>query len=139
MKALSIRQPWAWAILYAGKDIENRDWQPRNPGLRFRGRVLIHAGKQIDADAAASDMIISHALASGVAPEDIPADGQMLPRGGIVGSVEIVDVVTTSPSPWFTGHYGLVLREPRPLPFVPLKGALGFFDVPDDIAFGVAP
>lgn len=24
--ALSIRQPWAWAILHAGKDIENRDW-----------------------------------------------------------------------------------------------------------------
>ena len=27
MKALSIRQPWAWAILHAGKDIENRDWR----------------------------------------------------------------------------------------------------------------
>lgn len=24
--ALSIRQPWAWAILCAGKDIENRSW-----------------------------------------------------------------------------------------------------------------
>ena len=24
VKALSIRQPWAWLILYAGKDIENR-------------------------------------------------------------------------------------------------------------------
>lgn len=25
MKALSLRQPWAWAILHAGKDVENRE------------------------------------------------------------------------------------------------------------------
>lgn len=37
---LSIRQPWAWAILHAGKDIENRDW-----ATRFRGPFLVHAGK----------------------------------------------------------------------------------------------
>lgn len=24
--ALSIRQPWVWAILNASKDVENRDW-----------------------------------------------------------------------------------------------------------------
>jgi hypothetical protein len=44
MKALSIRQPWAWLILHAGKDIENRDRKPRNPALHFRGSFLIHAG-----------------------------------------------------------------------------------------------
>lgn len=27
MIALSIRQPWAWLIINAGKDIENRDWK----------------------------------------------------------------------------------------------------------------
>ncbi|MBW4564641.1 MAG: hypothetical protein KME32_26650 [Mojavia pulchra JT2-VF2] len=26
MKALSVRQPWAYAIIYAHKDIENRGW-----------------------------------------------------------------------------------------------------------------
>ena len=45
MKALSIRQPWAWMILYAGKDIENREWP-----TRFRGRVLIHASKGMTHD-----------------------------------------------------------------------------------------
>ena len=40
MKALSIRQPWAWLILNAGKDIENRSWY-----TSVRGRVLIHASK----------------------------------------------------------------------------------------------
>jgi hypothetical protein len=40
MKALSIRQPWAWLIIHAGKDIENREWR-----TSFRGPVLIHASK----------------------------------------------------------------------------------------------
>ena len=53
-----------------------------------------------------------------------------LERGGIVGSVEIVDCVAVSDSPWFFGRFGFVLRDPKPLPFVPWKGQLGFFDVP---------
>jgi len=51
-------------------------------------------------------------------------------RGGIVGSVEIVDCVTVSDSPWFDGRYGFVLRNPEPLPFRPMRGALGFFRAP---------
>lgn len=46
MKAFSIRQPYAFAITMGFKTIENRDWRPNNPGLRFRGRVLIHAGQK---------------------------------------------------------------------------------------------
>ncbi|WP_206002040.1 ASCH domain-containing protein [Paraburkholderia aromaticivorans] len=42
MKALSIRQPWAWLIVKGHKDIENRTWS-----TRFRGRVLIHAGARL--------------------------------------------------------------------------------------------
>jgi len=54
-------------------------------------------------------------------------------RGGIIGSVEIVDCVTESNSRWFMGRYGFVLRDPKPLPFIPWKGQLGFFDVPDSV------
>ena len=38
MKAISIRPPWAWAILHAGKDIENRTWR-----TSMRGTVAVHA------------------------------------------------------------------------------------------------
>ena len=38
MKALSLRQPWAWAVVEAGKDVENRRWN-----TKFRGDFLIHA------------------------------------------------------------------------------------------------
>ena len=117
MKALSIQQPWAWAILTLGKDIENRDWKPTNPGLRFRGPVLIHTGLKRDRD---GDAWLRSQGAS------VPDD---LPLGGIVGKVTIADVVTASDSPWFLGPYGFVLRDPLMLPFCPLKGMLGFFAV----------
>ena len=26
MKALSLRQPFAWAVIHGGKDVENRSW-----------------------------------------------------------------------------------------------------------------
>lgn len=119
MKAISIRQPWAWAIIHAGKDIENRDWP-----TRFRGPVLIHAGKGMTRDEYedAADFIRS------TCGRMIPFEA--LPRGGIVGQAEIVDCVEDSKSPWFFGRYGFVLRNAKLLPFRPFKGALGFFVVP---------
>jgi len=60
---------------------------------------------------------------------DFPEEHE-LPRGGIVGVVEIVDCVTKSSSPWFhKGGYGFVLKNARPLPFVKRSGWLRFFKV----------
>lgn len=120
-RALSIRQPWCHHILHDGKDVENRDWKPWNPGLRFRGPVLIHAS-------------------GGVDPEDREeVRAKAMPLGGIVGVMEIVDVVAEMDSEWFFGPMGLVIRNARPLPFTPCKGMLGFFrpDV-DFAALGLA-
>lgn len=118
---LSIRQPWAWLILHAGKDIENRTWP-----TRVRGRVLIHASKGMTREEW-EDAYIFAIHACGV-PE-IPMVGE-LERGGIVGEVEITDCVRASQSPWFCGPYGFTLATPKPLPFEPLKGSLGFFKRP---------
>ena len=43
MKALSIRQPWAWLIVAGYKDVENRTW-----ATDFRGRIYVHAGQRYD-------------------------------------------------------------------------------------------
>lgn len=123
MKALSIRQPYAWLIANGIKDIENRDWP-----TKFRGRVLIHAGvtypKRDYADDAEdySDMY-------GI---EYPQREQMI--GGIVGVATIIDCVTKSDSQCFLGMYGFVLADAKPLPLVPCKGQLGFFDVPPEVA-----
>lgn len=122
MIALSIRQPWAWHILHNGKDIENRDWS-----TRFRGRVLIHVSKGCTRAEYESG---NDPLSGRGGPRIMLPPLEALERGGIVGSVEIVDCVERSDSPWFFGRYGFVLRDPQLLPFIPWKGRLGFFDVP---------
>lgn len=125
MLALSIRQPWAWLILHAGKDIENRTWQ-----TKVRGRVLIHASKGMTVSEHNNAFLFAYRILGGDRMTEAPFPDQ-LGRGGIVGSVEIVDCVTASASPWWMGPVGFVLRDPRPLPFMPYKGRLGFFDVPE--------
>ncbi len=118
MKALSIRQPWAWAIVHGGKDIENRSWH-----TKFRGRLLVHAAQGMTrAEYNAASWVIGPICGAMPKFED-------LQRGGIIGSVELVDSLDTSDSPWYMGQKGFLLRDPKPLPFVSVKGRLGFFDV----------
>lgn len=120
--AISVRQPWAWAIVYAGKPVENRSWRSRNPGLKFRGDCCVHASKgmtRTEYEEAAGFM-----ATIGVAcPE--PTD---LQRGGIVGVTTITDIVTELDSRWFFGPKGLLLANTRPVDFIPAVGALGFFE-----------
>uniref|UniRef100_A0AAU6W2C9 ASCH domain-containing protein n=1 Tax=Pseudomonas phage Touem01 TaxID=3138548 RepID=A0AAU6W2C9_9VIRU len=125
MKALSIRQPWAWLIIHGGKDIENRSWH-----TKFRGRFLVHASMGMTKAEYMS--VKSYLTYPGIHELGIKlprfAD---LQRGGIIGSVELVDSVDHSDSPWFMGPRGFVLRNPEPLQFRPFKGALQFFKVDD--------
>jgi hypothetical protein len=117
MKAISVRQPWAWAIIHAGKDIENRTWKNKH----CHGTVAVHAsGGRDDLD-------------------DLP-DGVGRPRneelvqGAIIGVVDIVDVVEDSDSEWFGGPLGFVLKNPRPLNQpIPCKGKLFLWEVPPEI------
>lgn len=126
MKALAIRQPWAWAILNAGKDVENR---PRP--TKIRGRILILAS----AGMTAGEYQVGAHTIDFVAGKAVPALKD-LQRGGIVGSVEIVDCVADSRSPWAFEGYQYVLRDARPMQFIPYKGQLGFFNVPDELVAG---
>lgn len=125
LPCLSIRQPWAWLILHGGKDIENRDWPTKR-----RGRVLVHAAKGMTQDEWGSAWEFSWGTGNAAKAFEAGVTSKTIERGGIVGSVEIVDCVEHSDSRWFMGRYGFVLRDPRPMTFVPWKGALGFFGVP---------
>lgn len=129
--ALSVRQPWPWAILH-GKDIENRDWP-----TKIRGRVCLHASKGMTRDEYEDCLATIHAISrSRPFPPGLtlPAFDE-LPRGGIVGTVEITGCVADSDSPWFFGRYGFVLRNAEQLDeFIPVKGALGFFRWRDNLA-----
>ncbi|EOG5358339.1 ASCH domain-containing protein [Proteus mirabilis] len=115
MKAISIRQPWAWLIVNGYKDIENRSWR-----TKYRGQVLIHASQGVKKSEYERAKELTDLL------------GITLPTsfetGGIVGVATITDCVEQSESPWFFGEKGFVLTDARPLEFIQIKGKLSFFE-----------
>jgi len=94
-RALSIRQPWAHAILHLIKDVENRPWR-----TNFRGPLLIQASLKVERD---------EATKLGLDPDE-------LTTGAIVGQVEVVDCIQDSKSKWASpGQWHWVLKDPRML------------------------
>ena len=124
MKALSIRQPWAWLVANGYKDIENRSW-----ATGFRGPVLIHASAGMTRQE--YDDVVEF-IDGDMLGVKLPLR-DALERGGIIGVATITACVAHSDSPWFFGPKGFVLNDCRPMAFIPFKGALGFFDVPDEL------
>lgn len=116
MKTLSIKQPWAWLIVNGYKDIENRTWK-----THVRGKILVHAGKSFNMD--------GYEDVKDYFPEIPIPEIKDFKRGGIVGETTIIDCVESSRSHWFSGPIGFKLEDSKPLPFMPYKGQLGFFDV----------
>lgn len=111
-RCLSIRQPWAWAIVEGHKTVENRSW-----ATSYRGRFAVHAS--LKPDPAGYAFLRSLGIEP---PED-------LPRGAIVGSVELVDVVDGARDRWaMPGQMHWRLARPRKLRRpIPMGGKLGLF------------
>ena len=138
MRALSIKQPWAWLICNSYKDIENRNWKiGRNPRhgqyssrdianftINLPERVYVHASKQHDMTQETADFLSSIGFII------YPDQWDTMSFGAIIGEVDIIDCVTESNSIWFVGKYGFVLANPKlydkPIPY---RGQLGFFEV----------
>lgn len=125
MLALSIRQPWVYSILKQGKDIENRSW--RTP---YRGKVLIHASSMRPTKQAMADWRQVCQEANVPVPDMSAGEFRL---GGFMGIADVTDCVDRHASPWFFGPYGFVLANVRPLPFMPHRGQLGFFDVTEGV------
>lgn len=123
MKAISIRQPWAWLIVNGFKDIENRSWD-----TKYRGIVLIHASsrKPTMIEVAEARRILRNTHGNQI-EETMPSADQFQ-LGGIVGYAYITGTVRDSTSPWFFGPVGFQLSGANPLPFLPMKGRLSFFE-----------
>lgn len=123
--ALSVRQPWAWAIFFAGKDVENRSAHAVRMGNMKTGRICIHAAKGMTQSEYVLnvDFINRHTPSGIVCP---PPD--QLTRGAIIGTVEIVSIEKAYDSPWFFGPRGLILSGPMITSPIPAKGKLGFFE-----------
>lgn len=133
MRALSLHGCFAWAVIHAGKDIENRVWGPADK--HFGTRIAIHAsGNPGNARAQA----YVRRLASCAAPATFPTSA-------IVGTVQLLGVVTdlheydgmltdaqadaAAASAWYIGPVGWVLSDPVPLAKpIPCPGKLSLWD-----------
>lgn len=148
MRGLSIKHPWAWAIVHAGKCVENRDWY-----CDHRGPVFIHASKlrlssqgSVPSDFIAEWKVLKRILDDlGVKLADLPQVSYrslVAQSGGIIGRAKIVDCIlpggltvgTKEPhplsmSPWYEGSYGFVLEDVSPVPFVAYEGSPGLWSV----------
>lgn len=124
MKALSIQQPWAWLIVNGYKRVENRTWR-----TDYRGPVLIHAGKKMDADG--YGWVRTHFPRIHL-PESFELGG-IVGRASITGCVAArqAHLLTYDERRWFFGEWGFLLENAATLPFRPLRGQLGLFEVPD--------
>jgi hypothetical protein len=122
-RAIAIRQPFAWAVIHAGKDVENRSSGARS---RFKpavgARLLIHASQTMTA--AEYENAAAFMASIGVRCPQRDA----LQFGGVIGSVSVRDIVTRSDSPWFRkGATALAFADARPEPFMPMHGQTGLF------------
>jgi len=125
MYALTIRQPWAWAILHLGKNIENRTWKP--PESLIGQRIAIHAGKQIDR-LASGDCLVKFAGSWWIDPAEFDLSA-------IVGTALLEGVVKESNNPWFEGPYGWLLKDVKALKRpIHCRGWLGLWRTPDEIS-----
>lgn len=115
--AISVKQPWAHAIMHLGKDVENRTWKLPEKYL-FRV-VLIHAGQKPDNHVNTA----YYNVLQGV-------DARLLPRGGIVGAVVFCGGHERHQSPWAESLcQNWAIAKAVELPFFACKGRLGFFEV----------
>ena len=113
---ISIRQPWAWAILHAGKDVENRNWRFNRELIGKQ--VLLHSSRQVDVDAVG---MLRHA--GFAVPDDLLC-------GGIVGLMDFGGITRTSSSRWAeAGAWHWEIKCARPIRFFRCRGQLRFFDV----------
>lgn len=122
LKAITVRQPWANAILL-GKDVENRSRY-----FSHRGPLLIHAAKKVDESALTDPRILA-----------LPPKELIL--GQLIGVVTVLDCVRTSDSPWADANgWKLLLTNARPLRLpVPWRGQLSLFDVDYELIHDVLP
>ncbi len=126
-RALSLWQPWAWAIAAGHKRIENRTWQPRKAVGTW---VAIHASLTVDKGALAEVAAIT-----GSEPRIV--------RGAVVGVARLHEVIpdgkgaedlSTEDRVWFNGPYGWFFKDAIELTCpIPCRGYQSLWHLDDEV------
>lgn len=134
--AVTLHQPWAWAVIKLGKNIENRSWAPRE-SLYANMPMVIHAGQKYDDSAEAwmraRGLLLPNAI--------LPAAARI--HGALIGSViyrraldedgvrSLANETGARARDWWMGPVGWMLDDPRAFPApVPCPGAQRLWSIP---------
>lgn len=138
IKALSLKQPFAWLIANGYLLVDDRSW-----GTQYRGPILIHASKGLYKEY--YQYIKSNT--------DIPIpDKDKLEYGGVVGIAKLVLCSKPGALPvgisreqrsHFSGvhhsSFGFLFEDAMPLPLMPCAGKLGIFEIDVDELLAASP
>ena len=136
MRAVSVRQPWAWAIARGHQPVLNR-----SADTGYRGPVAIYASFRVDLESFESD-VVRRAVSTTWDTAD-PAAA----IGGIVAVVSLAGVCAAATlaapcgcGPWARpGVYHWRVADPRPLRWPVLAvGQAGLWELAPAVAGGVA-
>jgi hypothetical protein len=149
LRVLTVRQPWAWAIVHGGKDVENRS---RNIAGDYRGPVAIHAGLAGDPVSSWPSIVLDAMEMAFSGYTDGITRSLTAPRLGVViGMVDLIGVhqakfhaswardLVAGWSPWAEKDvWHLLTANPRPLAEpIPARGRLGLWRPDDALAAAI--
>jgi hypothetical protein len=162
MDALTLTQPYATLVMLGVKEIETRGWS-----TTLRGRIAIHAGKGLGPVGGERGLVellqdqqINLALSWRLGTSDPAELVELLPRGVVLGDVELYDSVAltmqgrrgcyyqrhlgvwarvsereTAFGNFAAGRFGFRLRYPQQLETpIRARGFQKFWSLPDHIA-----
>ncbi len=126
MKALTVKNPYAWLIASGIKDVENRSWK-----TNFRGRIYIHSAATHLSHKDTSLHFTTNQWMS-LDPEiQNNCLLELFPKSSIIGEVDIVDCIKESGKVWGLEnnfHWILENAELYNEPIKNIKGKLSFWE-----------
>jgi len=132
-KAITLFEPWASAIAFAGKDVENRTWR-----THYRGPLAIHAGAESKAEdldrlvrglSGKSKRPLRHWIRQGQRRAGILGEQEEMLPSHILAIAMLTNCVERSSSPWYQrDSYGFLVTGVVPIEPIPMTGALGLWD-----------
>jgi hypothetical protein len=149
IKALSVRQPHAWGLIYGPKRVENRTWHTNH-----RGPTLIHAAsstRPYEDHGAAFWNYLYPGVSDLLRTEPDHPDAVFRPHFGcLYGLGDLIDCVPVeyleawaddydelewheAQKPYIEGPQCWIFENPRPIKPVPYRGRTLLFDVPADL------
>jgi hypothetical protein len=134
MKALTLKHPWPWAILWLGKRVENRSWSPWS--LRVGEWFALHGGRE----PSGAGYWEARRIARELAKKTGNTDGDIHPFvwTGIFALTQYGGLIDTdSQDVWYDGpdYCGWKLENLIVVkPAIQCPGAQGLWTVPPQIA-----